>query len=35
MWLTNPADLHGVRVEMVHSVLQPGLEAALAAGRMG
>jgi catechol 2,3-dioxygenase-like lactoylglutathione lyase family enzyme len=34
MWLTDPADLHGVRLEMVSSALRPGLEAALAAGRM-
>jgi catechol 2,3-dioxygenase-like lactoylglutathione lyase family enzyme len=34
MWLTNPADLHRVRLEMVASALRPGLEAALAAGRM-
>lgn len=34
MWLTNPDDLHGVRLEMLHSALRPGFEAALAMGHM-
>ncbi|ETB35576.1 hypothetical protein N602_26470 [Mycobacterium avium subsp. hominissuis 10-5606] len=34
MWLTNPSDLHGVRIEWVNSALRPGLEAGLTAGRM-
>jgi catechol 2,3-dioxygenase-like lactoylglutathione lyase family enzyme len=34
MWLTDPGDLHGVRLEWVNSALRPGLEAGLATGRM-
>ncbi|MGB8386762.1 hypothetical protein [Mycobacterium sp.] len=34
MWLTDPRDLHGVRVELVNSALRPGLEAGLSVGRM-
>ncbi len=34
MWLTNPADLHGVRLELVDENLREGLEASLKSGRM-
>lgn len=34
MWLTNPADLHGVRLEWLNEALRPGFEAGMAAGRM-
>ncbi|WP_224112491.1 VOC family protein [Mycobacterium avium] len=34
MWLTNPADLHGVRLEWLNAALRPGFEAGLAQGRM-
>lgn len=34
MWLTNPADLHGVRLEWLKEALRPGFEAGLAMGRM-
>ncbi|WP_165824853.1 VOC family protein [Mycolicibacter senuensis] len=34
MWLTDPRNLHGVRLELVNSALRDGLEAGLAVGRM-